>query len=233
MVTNDQLQAELALAKAIPTENVQTPNLPIVDCLQEAGDLISVSEQDRAMLETVNIDWEKATRLEAAIELLRDAQTQWMEMRKDADDAREEWNKVYPKAEGLIKDILQTMRFVYDGDEEALKRVSEIAAGGGYRDTIQDLHDVAYKAKLDLAPFEAINYDVALFDEAERLSNGLMLLLGRMNGERNNDHELKTFRDRAYTNLKELMDYIRKYGKYVFRNDKGKAESYSSNYHRH
>ena len=151
-----------------------------------------------------------------------------MEERKDAEDARKEWKVAYPKAEALKKDILQTMRFVYDGDEIALERVAEIAEGDSYHDTIQDMHDLAFKGREDKAFFVGINYDLKRFDEAEDYSNSLMLLLGRMNGEKYSDNESKLNRDKAFTNLKTIVDYVRKYGKYVFRNDADRSAAYKS-----
>jgi hypothetical protein len=73
-----------------------------------------------------------------------------------------------------------------------------------------------------------INYDLKRFVEAEDYSNSLMLLLGRMNGKKYNDNESKLKRDEAFTNLKSIVDYVRKYGKYVFRNDGDRSAAYNS-----
>lgn len=225
------LSNEKSLAEAIPADQVLNPSESVKDFLQEGGDLITTCERDRPELESVNIDTSKIERLEAAVEVLRDAQSEWMEDKNDSEEAREEWKIVYPEAEKLKKELLKTMRFVYEGDENALARVSEITEGNNYRDTIQDLHDIAYKAKLDLSGFEKINYDVSLFDKADAYSNSLMLLLSRMNGEDREDSDTKLVRDKAYTNLKMLVDYIRRYGKYVFRDNPERAAAYTSQYH--
>lgn len=228
MISKEQLEQEKAVAMAIPKDQVMPPNTPVVEYIQVAADLIPIYERDKSELKKVNIDKAIPERLEAAIEYLRDTQTNWMEVRKDAEEARVEWNVVYPKAEQLKRDILHTMRFVYDGDSEALARVAEIAEGDNYRDTIQDLHDVAFKGKEDIKRFKGINYEISKFDRADAYSNSLMLLLARMNGEKHNDNESKLLRDQAYTNLKTIVEYLRKYGRYVFRNDAELLEAYSS-----
>ena len=194
MITNEELARERANAVAISEDEILTPNIPVVDFLQDAADLIPIYKQDKPELKKVNMDFAIGDRLEPAIEVLRDGQTSWMEERKDAEDARKEWKVAYPKAEALKKDILQTMRFVYDGDEIALERVAEIAEGDSYRDTIQDMHDLAFNGKEDKASFAAINYDLKRFDEAEAYSNSLMLILGRMNGEKHSDNASKLMR---------------------------------------
>ena len=128
--------------------------------------------------------------------------------------------------------MLQTLRFVYGNDAEVSKRITEITKGDGYNDVIQDLHDIAYMGKQDLTVFTSFNYDVTLFDKAETTSSELMILLARKNGERNSDNEFKTLRDKCFYYVKEVVDYIRKYGKYAFRNDPEKARLYTSAYYR-
>ena len=233
MISKEELVKEGKIAAAIPDEETQAPNIPVVDCLQEAADLMPIYEQDKPELKKVRMDFSKGDRLEAAIEVLRDAQTTWMEERKDAEDARKKWKVAYPKAEALKKDIMQTMRFVYDGDEKSLERVAEIADGDSYRDTIQDMHDLAFKGKEDKALFAGINYDHRQFDRAEEYSSSLMLLLGLMNGEKFSQNQSKLMRDKAFTNLRIIVDYVRKYGKYVFRNDAKREAAYGSQYNRH
>lgn len=46
------------------------------------------------------------------------------------------------------------------------------------------------------------------------------------------DDEIKVVRDQAYTLLKQVVDEIRKYGRFVFRKDADHARSYSSKYNR-
>jgi hypothetical protein len=233
MITTESLEQEKALAEAIPKNKILSPNMPVKEYLQEAADLISICEKDREKLDEINFDWSKYERLEPAVEVTRDAQTIWMEERRDIEDAMEEWQIKYPDACALKKELLETMRFVYDGDEQALARVSEITAGNSREDTIQDLHDIAYKAHLDLNPFQKINYDVSLFGKAESYSSELMLLLSKINGNNGDNNGYRVFRDQAYTNLKKIVDYIRKQGRYALRHDQERAEAYSSNYHKH
>lgn len=55
-------------------------------------------------------------------------------------------------------------------------------------------------------------------------------MLASANGDRLSDHELKIIRDKAYTHLKEAVDEIRAYGKFVFWQDEHKLRLYSSAY---
>lgn len=230
MISTELLQAEMQKAMAIEAKGVLLPHMPIKDFLQEAGDLIEVCNADISELQKVNINIDTVSRLEPAIELLRDFQTQWMDERKDMEEARKEWNDLYPEALTIKKELLETMRFVFSDNAQLQVRLSEITSGRDYADTIQDLHDLAYMGKKDIRPFNAINYDVSIFDKANELSNELMLLLGRMNGTSDDDNKIKFNRDRAYTNLKTVVDYVRRYGKYVFRNNPSRSQMYARAY---
>lgn len=232
MVTQEELDAVKAEVVALSDEWEKDPTVPVVDMVHEASNLIIQAETDAEVLATLSINTELVGSLEARVEVLRDYQTQWLDEKNDADEARETWEVKFPIAEALKKDTLQTLRFVYGGDEDKMKRISEITKGDKYDDTIQDLHDIAYLGKQDLTVFEPVNYDVTKFDQAETLSSELMILLARMNGEKHEDNELKTLRDKSYYYVKEVVDYIRKYGKYAFRNDPEKAKLYTSTYYK-
>jgi len=64
-------------------------------------------------------------------------------------------------------------------------------------------------------------------------ANTMGPLLSAINGERDeNDKPTKEMRDRAYVYLKEAVDQICEYGKYVFWEDEERLEKYSSEYYR-
>ncbi len=228
MVTKELLDAEKAYVQSLELPEGFQPNRSVPDFMQEAADLITTAERDKAELNGVNIDRAKVARLEPAIEVLRDAQTIWRDDWHDRSEAREEWKMEYPKVVNLKNDLINTVEFVYHDNPEKLKRVAEIREGNDRMDTIQDLHDLAYMGKQDPAAFEAINYSIEKFDQAEAYSNSLMLLLSKINGDDDNDH--KEFRDKAFMNLSNLVQYVQRYGKYVFRDDPERREDYQRKY---
>ncbi len=109
-------------------------------------------------------------------------------------------------------------------------RLTEISRGRSRNDTIQDLHDLAYKGKSDPDSFNGFNYDLTLFDRAEELSSELMYLQALVHKEAGTGSHDKVFRDKAYTYLKELVDYIRKYGRFALRNQPHRLKLYQGIY---
>ena len=55
MITKEELAQERAKAVAISNDQILTPNIPVVDFLQDAADLIPIYEQDKPKLKKVNI----------------------------------------------------------------------------------------------------------------------------------------------------------------------------------
>jgi vacuolar-type H+-ATPase subunit E/Vma4 len=63
----------------------------------------------------------------------------------------------------------------------------------------------------------------------------MSVLLSEMDRDRDREKrsEAKKIRDQAYTHLKEAVDEIREFGRYVFRQNKKRSRVYASEYKRH
>jgi uncharacterized protein (DUF924 family) len=57
-------------------------------------------------------------------------------------------------------------------------------------------------------------------------------LLAIANGTKDEENEIKIFRDKSYTYLKEHVDTVRRIGKFVFRNDRNHVGKYASEHGR-
>ena len=77
--------------------------------------------------------------------------------------------------------------------------------------------------------FEKTNFDFTLLDRAAELSARMGNLLGAYTKEKTDQRRI---RDQAYVCLKNMMAEIRKYGKYVFHQDRIHAGGYASAYNR-
>ena len=98
-------------------------------------------------------------------------------------------------------------------------------------DLIQDLSDYSAFAKQYPEPLSAILFDTSKTERAKQISLDLVDLMNKVDGVKNSKNRPeKIMRDRAYTHLKQLVDEIRDYGKYVFWNDEEKQKRYSSEY---
>jgi len=126
--------------------------------------------------------------------------------------------------------MLHNFRFAYRNDPNMQARLNRIADGSGNADTIQDLHDMAILGKENAAPLIAINYDVTTLDTAADLAVNMSKVLARANDNREEISQLRINRDKAFTYLKQAVDTVRDYGKFVFWRDENKLKGYRSDF---
>ena len=122
--------------------------------------------------------------------------------------------------------------FGYRAQPDIKGLVQKIADGSGDNDMIMDLSIAAVLGKKYPEPLKAINFDMALLDEAESKSRSLRTLLGVAKGEVGGDSNAKKNRDAAYTFTKNIVDEIREFGQYVFWRDEVRKKGYASAYKR-
>jgi len=94
--------------------------------------------------------------------------------------------------------------------------VAEIADGNSNSDMIQDLNDMAVLGKNNVAPLQALGFDLNKLNVAAETSNAMAELPAAANGDKSLQSETKMIRDKAFFYLKQRVDEIRAAGKYVF-----------------
>ena len=226
---------ELLLEKyiAIHKDDVKAPNLPIEIAISEALKLNKNAMQDKDRLTTTDIDVTLLDELETRAKGCKYAQILWDEVFKEKSDAEDEWKVLVPKAYDLRDTLLHYCRFVYRNDKELKNRIDRIADGNGHDDLVMDLANLANLGKGNPEPLAANTIDIALFDQAESMSNECGDLLARVHGARTaNDTDAKDIRDRAYTYLKEAVDAVRAAGRFVFWRNEERIDLYASEYYR-
>ncbi len=229
MSTSDY-QAKLPLILAVAGDAIRKPNMPVKVFLQEAENLFHWAQQDKAALEKARLDWSLVMELPALIGAAREAESFWTQERHAREDAIRLWGEESPKAYALRDALLRAMRYAYRRDDALLRRVSEITAGSGHVDMIQDLNDLATLGRAYSAPLLAIDLDLAQLEQAAEMSNRMAELLAQVNGERASDNATRVIRDQAYTLLKQAVDEIRACGQYVFWDNAARRTGYHSEY---
>ena len=109
-------------------------------------------------------------------------------------------------------------------------KVRRIAEGGSNADMIMDLTTLSELGKKHTAELQAINFDLDLLDVARKKSKELGKLLGKVNSISFKSNPVLKTRNKAYTQLKEAVDEIRRVGQYVFWRDEEKLSFYASKY---
>ena len=220
-------------ARAIPKDKIVTPTVPVKIYSMEAENLGVYAKRDLKLLVAKGFNPILIDKLNDRIDVLKDAQSAWMAIYNAKDLTIDEWKEVSDNAFAFQRGLLHDFRFAYRNDQNIMLQVNRIADGSGHADLIQDLSDYAALGKANPGPLLALNFDLSRLDFAEELSDITLTLLGQVNGIRTEtDKPEKKLRDQAYTLLKQSVDEIRDFGKYVFWEDEAKLKLYRSEYYR-
>lgn len=225
----EKVKAEI---EAIPKESVLTPSMPVDKFAQECDNLVTIAMQDKEKLQAKGMDVSLIDELVPRTKALRYIEAQWIKEYRNRGNVEKEWRKNSEKAFDMRDTIQHDFLFAYRNIPELKAKVDIIADGAGNADMIQDLMNYSVFGKNYPEPLNAINFDMSILDEAQALSIHSAQLLSKANGARDDINEIKVLRDKAYTHLKEVVDKVRDYGKYVFWRDPDRVIKYTSDYRR-
>ena len=218
--------------KALAANEVQTPNMPVDVAAQEAEDQYNIANIYQTQLATAGVTVETINLLLTRTNALREAEAQWRTTYNSEQADVKNWEDQAPAGYALKKDLNAAFRFAYRKDSRLLAKVREIGKGAGDDDMIQDLLEYAVLGQANPTLLEAITFDMTKLDTATTLSGTLGTLLSKSAGDKKSQHLLKDLRDRAFTIMKETLDYIRDAGKYVFNDQPDISKLFTSDYKR-
>jgi hypothetical protein len=230
MANIDDYNAKIGEILAIPDKDVTEPAMPVDVYLQEAENLAKWSIMDLAPLAAVGITQVMINDLPVRAGALREAQSVWFKDRNSQLEAQREWGIQSPLAFDLRDELVHTFRYAFRNDAALMARVAEIADGSSNADMIQDLNDLSVLGKNNVAPLQAIGFDMNKLNVAAETSNAMAELLAAANGDKSLQSESKMIRDKAFIYLKQRVDEIRAAGKYVFWKNEKRLKGYTSEY---
>jgi hypothetical protein len=216
---------------AIPSEHVQSPDLPMAVVLQEGNDLLTLSRDPGVWDRLLAVGAQQADReaLAQAIAATRAAQSQWTVARdrskSSAQAEREE------RGYKLRLDLLDAGRWNLRNDRTALGTLSAIAEGEGVADLIQDLNDLALLIEQKAPAFaNDKTFDVATRAEEARSLAAELAAGTSLERLDTNQARIVDLRNRAYTRLDGLVSSLREAGRYAFRDKDDVRKRFASSY---
>ncbi len=222
---------KLTEISSISDEQVKVPSsIPVDNYVQEAENLYAWCQEDQTQLTAKGLDWTMVEDMVARSGALSRAQALWAQERNSREEAERLWRERSPLAYKLRDDLLRDFRFAYRKDEDIIKKVRIVSEGGSNADMIQDLNDLVALGEKHPDPLAAINFDMTLLDQADQMADEIASLYAGAIVERAEYSEAKKIRDKAYTYLKEAVDELYAFGRYVFRENDERLFGYRSNY---
>jgi len=216
---------------ALPSEQVEAPEIPMAVVLQEANDLLTLVSEDSVWNRLATVGTKESDRdaLRQAIGAARAAQSSWTVSRdrrkSDAQQARE------LRGEKLRLDLVAAGRWNLRADRVAQGALDAIVEGEGVADLVQDLNDLAALFEQKRAAFESDkSLDLgARIEEARSLAAELA---AGTSSERLDTEQAKAvdLRNRAYSLLDQLVSRLREAGRYAFREQEEVRRRFASRY---
>lgn len=220
------------IIEAIPENEIKVPNMPVEEFIIESESLYNTAFLDKEKLIARGLKMKVINSLQPAVGALSFVEGEWDTERFEKEEAEKEYKQKAPEVFKFRNMLVDELAFAYDGNATLESRIDSIKKGDGHADMIQDLMTLALLGKKNTEPLTVTNFEFPLLDEAEDLSATMAALLGKANGTRDDNNSKKILRDKAYTHLKHYVDIVRKYGKFVFRDDENHAAKYASQYKR-
>ncbi len=216
--------------EAIPDKKIQLPAIPVTIYNQEGENLYHWAIDDKDKLVARGLDVAIFEGILSATGACRHAEALWHKERYVKREAEKEWSEKSPEAYDLRDNLVEELEFAYVDDTKLLKKVDQIKKGTGHADMIQDLHDIYVLGTANTTPLEKTNFDMTLLEKATEMSDQMAGILAAANGDKTQDNAAKKIRDKAYTVLKIKVDEVRRYGKFVFREDEERKMGYLQHY---
>ena len=232
MVNNENYLAKLDVINAIPAEAIVVPSLPVGAYLQECENLYQWALVDLAKFTAIGITKAMLDDLPVRAGACREAQSIWMKDFRSQQAAQLQWSEQSPVAYALRNELIHAMRYGFRNESALLGRVSAIAEGTGDPDMIQDLNDLHVLGNENAALLLAVGITAEKLAQAATLSDEMAELLALANGNKAEQSQTKTIRDKAYTHLKQLTDEVYAAGKFLFWKDSERIKGYTSSYWR-
>ncbi len=231
MSSKNDYEKKLDLIGAIDEKQIKHHrNIPVGVYLQEAANLYNWCQEDRKKLTTHGLSWQLVKELPLRAGALREAEALWNEQRNTKKEATGQWKKIAPGTRKFKNQLLEYFRFAFRNDNQLLEKVKGVTEGKTNADLVQGLNDLCVLGKAHTALLEEINFDMTLLDGAAERGKSVSTLLARVNAEKIEHNEARIIRDKAYFFLKQVMDEIYSFGKFVFRDNEERRRGYRSDY---
>ena len=180
-MSKEDFEIEKENLLAIPKKEVREPDMPASESIKEAKALALWATDDKDRLQNRGLDITLIVALNPRSGAFSYQQGIWVSDTKTRKGALEDWKLQNPLGYDQRAILFHFLRFAYRNDRKLMRRIDEIAEGGGHDDMVQDLMSLSLLGQKNTALLEKINFDLTQLDTAATLSKTLSNLLALNN----------------------------------------------------
>lgn len=205
--------------------------IPVSVLIQEAVDLRVSCEKDRDILIRAGLNWDACSMMNKKLEECKKLETRWNLYKQDYKAQTYALNKLTKECMQVRTELSAHIAFEKARSNIDVKHIG-LSQQHARADIVQDLYDLSYTAESMHIKDPLCNIDRKLAARAKQLSTKLSKNTAVHVIDMPAKTALKQKRDKAIAELYNLVNEIRKTGRYVFRNNPLRKKAYASAYRR-
>jgi hypothetical protein len=233
MSENEDYNKKIEDIKNITDDQIKVPHhVPVGIYIMEAQCLYSWCQDDKKELKAKRLDWTVVQELPVRCGALSKAESKWKLAQKLRSRAEKFWVRESSKGYALRDELIHHFNYAFRDESSLIGWVREIAGRLNHSGMIRGLKELSALGKSNQELLTNIGFDLTLLDLASRTADYLDSKYEAGSWKSEDYLEAKKIRNQAFTHLKEAVDYIREYGRYVFWKNPARLKGYRSDYRR-
>jgi len=233
MNMNEDYNVQIESIKKITDDQIKMPGkIPIGVYIQEADYLYTWCQDDKEKLMEKGLNWTIVEDMRSRCGALREAESIWNRVKFSRSQEEITWFNEATSGHDLKSELLHHFRYAFRKDSSLVLKVREISYSHTHAGMIQGLSDLYVLGINNRDLLRKINFDFNKLGLAAKKAEELNSMYAAADNGGKYRCEIKKIRDQAYTHLKDAVDYIRVYGRYVFFGNPDRLKGYRSDYRR-
>jgi hypothetical protein len=220
---------KIEVIKAIPDDQIKTlDKIPVGIYIMEAYYLYNWCQDDKEELTSKGLDWKLVEDLPVRCGALSQAEVKWQLEQRVRREAEKIWVRDSPKGYDLRNVLVHHFHYAFRDDSSLIGWIKEIAQSTTHDCMITGLKELSALGKANRDLLEKIGFDFKLLDQASQTSDDLDSKYAAGSWKSEAYLEAKKIRNQAFTHLKEAVDLIYEFGRYVFWRTPARLKGYAS-----
>jgi hypothetical protein len=222
---------KIEVIKTITDDQIKVPNsIPVGIYIQEAEYLYRWCQDDKEEFTSKGLDWTVVEDLPVRFGALREAELKWHQAQYLRRKAENIWVRELSKGYDLKNEIAHHFYYAFQDSPSLIVKLKKFLKGTTHAEMIQCLNNLSVLGLSNQELLRKIGFDFTLLDLAAQKSDEFSTKKEAASWDSKDYLEAKKIRDQAYTHLKEAVDLVYDYGRYVFWKGSARLKGYSSNH---
>lgn len=216
----------------IPEKSLNRVRIPVGVSIQEAYNIVAFAEDDREDLVARGLDWEVVKEIPHRCEYLRRLESRYWKVRFGLQPVNERFKQCEKDAKRICKELVQDMKFAFDGDKRLTRTLSELREGKGVQEFTFYMDAICALAQREASKLSDVGSEHGLEERLAQCAQEYPRLHFQAAEEASANERVRGMRNRARVFLYVAIREIQWRANNAFRHDYEHLKGYTSDYQR-